>query len=966
MSSNEVEEGGSYESSELASTLVISLLFMVLLYSLYEMNRHMRRLYLQRRSKKLIQKNLVPPTPPRYIFGWLVSIYNISDEELLRMCGLDSYMLLQYAKTCFKFAFFTSFIGVIIFVPVYATASDSNRVSMWNTYTLSNVPKNPSAYQLWAPALIMYIYAFYFCHLLNNLYKDFVMKRLKYLQDGDPNTPQQTYYSVIVEGIPPSLRSAPKLKAFFEDLLPNQVHSAYLALDLTELEKTVQERRIVRDKLERAVAVWKATGFRPLCSISANDAEVMKVTYPAHLPLRTRSWLPFMASSNDIWGHHKFDAIDQLCLELEQLNSAVAELQSSYYRQTDELNFRESEMSQDAYGKIELGIKRLKKNIFGGGNGSSENRSKNGDLLFESPTVQESLLQNDGLQPMSAAHLVDDIPNPLIINSDISISENDNTRTLASTAHNIKHSVKNAAKGVFRSAINIERNIELLTVGAYYNTASTGFVTLTTRVAQAMVHQMLLSHDHVTMSASPAPNPNDIIWKNVPVPEKQLSIRKDIAGVGLAIGAMFWSILVGFISSISNLQSIQADYPPLASYTQTHWYQFVNSYLTSVLLLICIAVLPLIFDFIARSYEGLKLESDVQNSIMKRYFYYQLANVFVSVGLGSISGSLQEIIESPRSIFIILGENIPGFSIYFTNLLIVKAFSAVPIELLRTWPLILHTSLRCCLNEKRCSWRDLRSGVFAPPTLVYGWIYPSLLMVLMIITTYSTIAPLLMPFGMLYFALVYCMYKYQILFVYVNSYQSGGYMFYAVFRRSMVALLMSTFTLIAYMAIRRSFVSGPFYVLIPLPLCIIRFWTVCEGKYKKHSKVISLEVASKLDEKIMRESSANEVNIPSNNFTSTLFFSGSLVRGDLKPAPYRRKTLLSNEQTAPTDSILDDEPISLSLDRNTSISGSVYVSQTENFEADDPEGCVELDELFSDTYKATRSKGGERSTSVSI
>ena len=974
-----MSQSGSYESSNLGSTLVIATMFMVLLYTLFELNRHMRRMYLQRRTKKLIESTLVPPVPPRYVFGWVVSIYNIGDErDLLPMCGLDSYIMLEYTKVCLKIASFFSLVGLVIFVPVYASAGENvSADKIWNTYTISNVPDNPGAYQLWAPAFIMYIFSFYFCHLLNGLYREFVLKRLEYLKNGDPNTPQQTYYSIIVEGIPPSLRSAPKLRAFFEQLLPNQVHSAQLTLDLSELEKAVQQRRNVRDRLERAVALWKATGRRPTCWLSPKQQQLDPYEYPGHLPISTSSWPRVIM---------QFDAIDQLCLELAELNSTVELLQHKYFTQTDHPQVRDSEVLERSIGHMELGLKRISKTLFckaGGGGSTTGGGGKQ--------SVVASLLDYDGLQSMVLPP-PDDIPNPILSTDPQSQSQSSSDPTTAAAAATtppiphagvLKHAgqkLKQAAKGVLHSAVNIERHIELLTVGNY-SAASTGFVTFTNRVAQSMAHQMLLSHEYSIMKAKPSPNPNDIIWKNVAIPEKQLSIRKDIAGVGLVFLAMFWSVLVAFISNISNLQSMQSDFPQLKKYTTTYWYEFVNSYLTSALLLICISLLPLIFDFIARSYEGVKLESEIQNSIMKRYFLYQLANVFVSVGLGSISGNIQEIIETPRSIFTILGANLPAFSMYFTNLLVVKAFTAVPLQLLRTWPLILHASVRLCLNESKCSWRDLRTGVFAPPQLVYGWIYPSLLMVLMIITTYSCIAPLLMPFGVFYYAIFYCMLKYQILFVYINKYQSGGYMWYAVFRRSMVALLAGVFVLICYMAIRRSFLSGPFYLLLPLPFCIIRFWTVCESHHKARSQVLSLEAANELDKQDGRKSMA-EGGIgasPCDAFQTDLFISSALTEDQVLPAPYRRKDPLSNpDGSAVVESIMEDKPRGLSFSgplreqgSSNNLQGS---SSNENgdcersgilqhphspsfdslFYADDPEGTVELEVLLSEVYKRKR------------
>jgi hypothetical protein len=95
-----------------------------------------------------------------------------------------------------------------------------------------------------------------------------------------------------------------------------------------------------------------------------------------------------------------------------------------------------------------------------------------------------------------------------------------------------------------------------------------------------------------------------------------------------------------------------------------------------------------------------------------------------------------------------------------------------------------------------------------------------------------------MPFCTLYFSLAFIMYKYQLLYVYINEYQSGGFMWYAVFNRSMVALICGVVTLLCYLAIRKTFVSGPFYLLFPLPMMIGYFWYDCENRFRSPALVL--------------------------------------------------------------------------------------------------------------------------------
>jgi hypothetical protein len=96
------------------------------------------------------------------------------------------------------------------------------------------------------------------------------------------------------------------------------------------------------------------------------------------------------------------------------------------------------------------------------------------------------------------------------------------------------------------------------------------------------------------------------------------------------------------------------------------------------------------------------------------------------------------------------------------------------------------------------------------------------------------------PFGVLFFIFAYLMYKYQLLYVYINNEQSGGYMWYAVFNRSLLALLFANITFLAYLGLHLKegfYAEGPFYFLLPCPICILYFWHYCDTKFKSVSMV---------------------------------------------------------------------------------------------------------------------------------
>lgn len=93
----------------------------------------------------------------------------------------------------------------------------------WNKYTLANVVDSHASdwgKKLWLPAIMSYVFVSYACYLLYVEYQHFVLKRLEYLIEGDPDTQTQTHYTVMVENIPVEVRSGPQLKTFFERLFP--------------------------------------------------------------------------------------------------------------------------------------------------------------------------------------------------------------------------------------------------------------------------------------------------------------------------------------------------------------------------------------------------------------------------------------------------------------------------------------------------------------------------------------------------------------------------------------------------------------------------------------------------------------------------------------------------------------------------------------------------------------------------
>lgn len=952
---------------QLLYTLWINVVVFASLMACFELNRHVKSIYLQRtQHPKYTKTERVPPIPPSYPFAWIVASLAVTEDQILEMVGLDGYMLIRYIHVCWRICAFITFFGLIVLVPIYATAGQN---LYWATYTIANIPEDTERENLyWAPCLFAYVFSYYFCKLFKEEYEHFLEKKVRYLVTGDVDTHPQTYLTVMVEKIPATLRSREELGNFFNNLFPGKVYCAEFALDVQDLDKVANDRRVTRNRLEKAIAIYSATGRRPVVWLPRSFYDAFPNSHIT--PLAPSTGL------RRLLRQQQYDSIDHYHFYLNHLNSEVEQMQASYMNRDQREGSVDAQMTYvdslgRAFSKVTEGLKRH----------------------VSGTVLSEGLLPEADGQEASARRALEELDadySPLHEPSEKSptassvLSKSGNAvKALGKTATAVGSSIgvglgtfawhgidnfMSTAEGAFTGLRQAGKTIELLTVGAHYKTSSTAFVTFNSRVAMTSAHQMLMSHEYSSLIVTPAPNPKEIIWTNVAVPLQQINTRRAVANVMLTIGIVYWGAVVAFIATITNLESLskQSRWSWLTKYKTNYFYTLLNNYLALGLLLILLSLLPVLFQLSLRSYERCKLESDVQNLIMTRYYFFQVANVYVSVGFGSITSSISAILADPSNILRILGYYIASFSTYFAQLVIIKTFTGLPIELMRLWPLIQIFFVKMCTDKKKCTRRELRSGVLYNPEMLYGWVYPNCLMVLMIMCIYCCIAPLIMPIVLMFFSFIYVIYRYQLLFVFINSYQSGGYMWYSVFSRSMFALTAGMTTFCCYLGIRVTFGSGPFYAILPLPIILVMFSQHCERKYKQQSINLSMQQAMAIDKEEAVRMHAGETSEVASTISPTTFRQPNLSEGRLRPAVYRRAR--NSVGTSSFDNPeLEQGKSTEFVQRFTTdrADASFYEYEEESDAGDEQAKELDVDNILADSPDDTRSSTRTRESAAS-
>ena len=250
------------ETSTIYSSLIVYGIAGLILYILFEYCSAQQEVYYPKvRSKPL----RAPDIPRKKIFGWLFSVISVSDDDTLRIAGVDGYVYLRFLRMLAKCFSQCGLIGVIVLCPVYSTCPFNHANPGVSRFTMGNIPSN--GHQLWASWLMVWAFTAYFLWNIDREYENFACIRQNYFCSGDRDIQNQVYYSVIVENIPIPYQSNDKLKSFFSEIFPGEVHSAYIPVRFNKLQEAVSQREYVLARLEAAISVYEGTQHKTVPTI---------------------------------------------------------------------------------------------------------------------------------------------------------------------------------------------------------------------------------------------------------------------------------------------------------------------------------------------------------------------------------------------------------------------------------------------------------------------------------------------------------------------------------------------------------------------------------------------------------------------------------------------------------------------------------------------------------------------------
>jgi len=149
---------------------------------------------------------------------------------------------------------------------------------------------------------------------------------------------------------------------------------------------------------------------------------------------------------------------------------------------------------------------------------------------------------------------------------------------------------------------------------------------------------------------------------------------------------------------------------------------------------------------------------------------YQVITVFFgSFVAGTFANQFETLIKDPGSIVQILGTAAPQAAIFFLTFVLVRGMLGIPFSILRIVGLIIFW-----IKMKLASTPRAKRQVWANPDIQYGTLIPEDTITILLGLVFCVICPLIAPAVVVYFSIGYIVRKYNALYVFSESYQSGG------------------------------------------------------------------------------------------------------------------------------------------------------------------------------------------------
>lgn len=371
---------------------------------------------------------------------------------------------------------------------------------------------------------------------------------------------------------------------------------------------------------------------------------------------------------------------------------------------------------------------------------------------------------------------------------------------------------------------DVEENVKLEQSMLYQNQKElpAAFVSFRSRYGAATASRVVQSSNPLLWVTQPAPEPRDIYWPFLSAPYIQIWISKFVVVVAVFFLTILFLVPVTFVQGLTQLTELEAFLPFLKKVLKiTIVSDIVTGYLPSLILQMFQYFVPPIMMLFA-AMRGYISNSGKMKSACIMVLYFTIWNVFFATVLsGSAISQINTFISNPKDIPRQLAVVVPGQATFFITYVLTSGWTGLSLEIARVFPLIGNFLIRHC-----CKVTD---DADCAPLFPYHRDIPKVLLFGLLGFTYSLLAPLIMPFLLVYFFVGYIFYRNQMLKVYAPRFETAGQFWPIVHNCTIFSLVFMQIIAIGIFGVKKlPFASG---WVIPMTVITLLFNDYCRKRF---------------------------------------------------------------------------------------------------------------------------------------
>lgn len=301
--------------------------------------------------------------------------------------------------------------------------------------------------------------------------------------------------------------------------------------------------------------------------------------------------------------------------------------------------------------------------------------------------------------------------------------------------------------------------------------STVGFVTFADSASAHSAAQAFTCSQPFQLRTELAPEARNVYWDNITMPLSSRLPRKVLVLGAYGLMLVYWLTIAILLSTLVSPKSLKWLFPRLPGLVEKNrWLRgFFEYTIPTFILSLMNASIPYILNWLA-SLSGIQSRSDIQRSVLQRYFFFVIANVLLTFTVsGTVLADYEKWVENPALIPKLFATNLPRIAPFFMNYIILYGLGYYPIQLLQLGSISLAVFRRLVCRTPRQFANALR-----PNYIDWSFILPQPMLVFVIMATYSSLAPLVCLFAAVYYLIAYLVTKYLVYYVYTRQFETAG------------------------------------------------------------------------------------------------------------------------------------------------------------------------------------------------